>query len=211
MNDRRWSVKVRWPALLLMGLVLLPGCKKTEAVPVKGEPVKGKVYYKGQVVPFGAVQFYNGSGLVGTGLISSDGSYEAHVPEGNVQVCVVTDQSVVLGGAPPQLGGAGIGGHAGGGNGPPGGRPGAAGGTGNNPPIGGPPGAAGGPPGAGPPTGARVGPPGVDFDPLESLKLTAEDKQKLKEVQEKYGSLTGKTPYTCSVREGEQTLDIELK
>jgi hypothetical protein len=202
-------------SVLLAGVVVaLPGCKDKKAPQEEGESVKGKVYYKDQVVPFGLVQFYNGAGLVGSGLISSDGSYEAHVPAGNVQVCVLTDSSAVLGGGKSAAdipGGPPVGGP------PQGGPP--KGGPPQGPGAGGPPSAppgrgAGGPPGL-PPPGGPGGPPGVGpgggFNPLDNLKLTEEQKHALKEVQDKYGSLATKTPYTATVQKGGQALDIRLK
>ena len=198
MITRVFFAKYALPAALLGLVVTLPGCKAGKgALQEPGEPVKGKVYYRDRVVPFGLVQFYNGSGLVGSGLISADGSYEAHVPEGNAQVCVVTDSSAVLGGGQSASAIPG---------GPPGGGPGGPSGPGGPP---------GGLPGGGPAGAPPAGPPGAEagapFNPLDSLKLTDEQKHMLKEVQEKYGSLATKTPCTCTIQKGEQTLDIRLK
>jgi hypothetical protein len=155
--------------------------------------IRGKVTYKGEVVPFGVVQVYNERGLIAHAPIAPNGFYEARAPAGNVQICVVTDPNAS--GPTPELGGAG-----------PAGRP----------PLEGPAGVSGPPradesplpPGMG---GVPLPMPGMlvpGDDPLKGL--TAEQKRMLKEVQKRYSSPL-KSRYTLTVQPGEQTHDIRLE
>lgn len=205
----------RW--VVLGAVPLAVGCGGGAAVPVPTtEPVgvhavQGKVTFKGESVPWGFVVFFNpeigleaetGS-LIPVGVAPiHDGRYAAQVPAGHYLLAVATAEDAdpaklmqpTSPGAPPGLAG-------------PGGPPGAG-------PPGGPPAL---PP---PPTGGPgvAGPPGLPAPPMPGqlppnpvlLTLTPAQKQLLKDVHAKYGSV-GKSPLFYTVKDGAQTLDLVLK
>jgi hypothetical protein len=188
--------------LILLSVVLgLAGCSRKETVPT-GETVRGKVFYKGQPVTFGAVHFYNQDGFVGSGYINPDGSYEVFcVPAGNVQFCVVTDPASLDHPAPVGPNAAPVS--------PPPLPP-------ERPPV------IEVPPGW---TAVSISPPGAPFDPAAvmlyppgepvppgAVKLpTPAERRTLDEIQQKYGTPFSNFKHTYTVQPGEQTCDIRLK
>jgi hypothetical protein len=166
-------------APLLGALALCGACAKPAEKAVEyGPPVRGKVTYRGQAVPYGIVLFYaHGAGInpkagqvapAAWGEVRPDGSYEVqNAPVGPVMVVVACDPDADLAAltAPATFGGGmggapGAGGPPQAGGPPPGGPP-----MGGGPPMAGGPPAAGGPPQAGgPPTAG--GPPQAGGPPM---------------------------------------------
>lgn len=218
-------------ALGAVALALLPACaSRSEPESEKpemifGQTVRGKVTYQGQALPYGYVLFFHpqksmdaktGLGAPAATAEIRNGEYEMveSAPSGPVLVLVATDpdadptslfkpampgMGAVESAGPPGMPGAP---PAAPGAGPPG-APGASppGAPGTAPP--GPPTMPGPPPGApAPPNLPKMGNP-------VTQKLTATQKDMLREVHSKYGQL-GKSPIAYFVREGEQTFDIIL-
>lgn len=87
--------------LILAALVLTAGCGS------KGGTVSGKVYYKGQPLTVGMVQFFpDGRGGDFSSPIEKDGSYRiSKLPAGSVKVSVISNTTNPIVNMPPMAGG----------------------------------------------------------------------------------------------------------
>jgi hypothetical protein len=84
------SSKGRLVLALCLGLVLLPGCGKTN--PNAPASISGKITFKGAPVTAGTIQF-RGAGLYSTS-IHSDGSYSiSELPDGLLAVAIETESA----------------------------------------------------------------------------------------------------------------------
>jgi hypothetical protein len=208
----------RLAGLLLVALFcLLPACAKKE--PEKkvefGPKVTGKVTYKGEPVPYGMVLFYTlDSGRTNKfgelamlpaamAPLNADGTYEIDAaPVGPIIVCVATDPDT-----PPQQF------IAPSGFGPP--RPDGGSPVGDAPPLPGPPLAGGAPVAEGGPPApkdlSKMPAPGKIPNPLTD-KMSDSQKQRLREIHDKYGS-PGKSTLAHAIPDDQErlTYDITLK
>jgi hypothetical protein len=195
--------------LIIVLFVIVPGCQTNPdppahrpVLPVNGCSVSGKVVCNDRPVPNGLVQFFSENRLVGVTSIGASGEYEMRgVPEGEVQICLMTTVYVTPGMPvpgpnnpmlrPPGLPAA---------DGVPPGFP--------MPPAGGPP--VPPLPGDGEPKAPEVPDKGAAAGPADPLAKFPEDvKKMLAGVQEAYSD-PAKTPLRYTVRPGRQTHDLVL-
>jgi hypothetical protein len=227
----------RWvgAVLLVMSALAIPACSGKEEPPLgMGQLVKGKVTYKGEPVPYGFVVLYSptkggrdeksGAFLpLAFGEIREGKYILGNAPTGPVMVCVVTDPDMdpqdvmrpaIPGGFDPT---AAMKGKLPKGpdmlkgdmpKAPPIAPPGGSGGVKGPPPD---PAALmpGGDPKAGPPGGFPEGFKGPPRNPL-TAKFSEDQKSRLREIHAKYG-VFGKSPLVRALKEGEQTLNLDLK
>jgi hypothetical protein len=170
------------------------------APPGKSE-LTGKITHKGEPIVAGSLFFIHEKGIVMMpGRIARDGTYKAFgLPTGPVRIFVILDPKGEMPfPAPmeptlhPRPGGGGEGGPRGG---PPGGMPGRKPGGANGPPM----------PEGGPPTL-----PPIFARRIKDFKVPPDKQELYQELHEKYGRISDDHVIKTDIKEGNNTLDIDL-